>query len=949
MSKLPPEHEALLNKAFEQKWSQEKTLMGYSGAAVYQIKLNNHPVIVKIAHRAVIQREEDNYQDFVADILPIKPYLTPRVESDDRQLALLKYSYAGVHQLQTLLEYLNNQGSQEIKQILDDLFHYDGKRWWGEHGYDERHQYSFYYNRWLPEYLQLTALDAPEPNSLILRASEVDHALLAEPEAGAIVLLQDFVIEKEREGRVTLYAESANQGQLRLKLTNRRGQAGTVLPETYAVVTKTRKMLFAENIQKTLNPLTDSFTLHAPHFTVTTERQHNEKYHNPLYTPLRAGHKPSKDDYLTNLLDMSYKPKVSIIHGDLNLQNILIEADPAKKTYKRCWLIDFATTGRGPVLLDLQWLETQVLTWLIAPALQRSGLGVNRVSTVLQALHEQQADLPLDLQPALQKFYTVLFELRQFAAEYLANKQDWSEYYRGLTLALLGVLKYEELDDPARKLALIGAATTIQWTGIPLIELPTPPSTTLTVTQSISQKAETHVRTIVQTAAQRQPTQPDVQTPPSFVLTPASPPRPRLPWLGYLAALLVGLGLGGGLFFTVLRPPVQPTPTPFASLSTPTATPTPDWPPHNGAILARVQKRGYLICGVNGDLPGFSTVSTPVPFQALPPPWYSNATGLDADFCRAIAIAVFGTLTETVAFTNTTNSNRLQNVKAGDIDVLLRNTTWNSDRDASGVDFGPVIFHDGQKILVPTALPCADDLKCLQGKKICVVKDTTSITNLADELQRKGITYTPILMGAENSRTSEEKNRGAYNSYKGHQCDAFSSDASQLLAFRADSGHPEEDKLIPTHPFSYEPLAPVVAEGDSHWRDVVSYAVWATIYAEQAKIDQNCVKTIRGQSCKWVRYKGSPSAKEEQLDLSTNDQTFLGLTRTKAQCLGALLGFTYADNCQFARKIIEQLGNYEEIYRRNIGPLRDIGRGPNQVWPLQLDDQPRIFAPPFPP
>ena len=420
-------------------------------------------------------------------------------------------------------------------------------------------------------------------------------------------------------------------------------------------------------------------------------------------------------------------------------------------------------------------------------------------------------------------------------------------------------------------------------------------------------------------------------------------------WLRYIWLALLGMVIGGAVVFASIKqwptsvgltlPVVLPTATPPPELSA-------QWPPLNGAILAKVLQRGYLNCGVNGNLYGFSAEDTSS--ERFEQGFYANASGLDADYCRVVAVAVFGEQTNRVHFKNLSTDERLAAVINGDVDVLFRNTTWTAGRDASGIDFGPVIFHDGQKIMVPNSWDCDDDLQCLQDKRICVLEGTTSATNLTTELATKKIPFTLVPIEGRG----ETANQAAYEKYKAKtDCEAFSSDASQLLALLAGFKRWGEDQLIPTQPFSYEPLAPVVAEGDSNWRDVVSYAIWATIYAEQAGIDQNCIKTIKEQKCDHIELRGTPRQGSDDHTLTPSDLVFLGLTGESDQCLGVALGFTYAERCQFTRKIIEVLGNYEEIYIRNItypaGTAIDIPRGPNNTLPFRLDDAPRLFAPPF--
>ena len=167
---------------------------------------------------------------------------------------------------------------------------------------------------------------------------------------------------------------------------------------------------------------------------------------------------------MPKLLDEIYSAKVATIHGDLNLQNILIESDERNRAYKQHRLIDFAETEKGPVLLDLQWLETQVITWILAPAMEKSRHSVNVLPDIFKTLHESKDLLP-ELRATLQTPYRVMQEIRNLAREYLAASNYSDEYYHGLVIALLGTLRFEELGAFERKVAFLSAATVLQWAG----------------------------------------------------------------------------------------------------------------------------------------------------------------------------------------------------------------------------------------------------------------------------------------------------------------------------------------------------------------------------------------------------------------------------------------------------------------------------------------------------
>lgn len=905
--RLPPAHEELLKKAFpNQPWTIEKILVGYSGASVYQVNVNDDPVIIKIAHPAIIQRESDNYAHYVENKLRSNiPRLSPPVESDDQQWALLKYTYAGVRQSQTLLEYVRNKGSNEIGRILDDIFYDYGEPWWGDHQ-RKRIRCSIYYDRLLPEHLQLTALDTLATHALPLNAREIDQDILADIEVGNVIHLQEFKIEKEKQGVLTLYADSVHDGRIRFKLSGLPGQAEEVLAPTYAVVTKTRKSLLDDYVQNTINPRVDSFTLRAPHFTIA-----RQPYHNPF--PM-----------LAELLDTPYQARISLIHGDLNLQNILIEEDLRTKAYRRSWLIDFAATGIGPVLLDLQWLETQTLTWLLPLDLEHNPQSAASIAVMLEALHNQ-ASLPGQLPPALHRSYTVLREIRRVAEGYLVDKNDWREYYRGLTVALLGVLKYEELSSFAHQLALIGAATTVKWTGVLLTELPSvgPPPvkqpTVMSAIQPVSSPPEP-VHRSMQPATPRLPretnqgqnttTRPGKHSP--FTLEPTRRPRTLPRWLGAVVAAGIGLILLAiGFGFGRLSPASDPT-SPSAPIS----------------ILTKVRQNGYVTCGINGALPYFSEKKS----AATPEGLYDQAVGFDADFCRAVAIAVFGTYTNTVKFKSLTTEERFNQVADRQVDVLFRNSSWTTGRDAKlRIDFGPVYLYTSQQVMVNDRenIKLLDDLT---GKPVCMAVGTTAQANLA-YFDNKGIQPTPIF--SRQGITFTNTDAAALAFFGGDTCQAITSDTAQLLAYSHSGSRKSENYPILPDILADEFYAPAVPENDSQWRDIVSYAVWATIYAEQLGINQANV-----------------SARAQSADLY--DKLFLGIQAKGIvqPFMGDKLGIAP----DFAGKIVEQVGNYADIYQRNLNSIAELkDRGRNQVWKIYangywtFNQTGRLFSPPFTP
>ncbi len=386
-------------------------------------------------------------------------------------------------------------------------------------------------------------------------------------------------------------------------------------------------------------------------------------------------------------------------------------------------------------------------------------------------------------------------------------------------------------------------------------------------------------------------------------------------WL--MSAMLVLTGCG------VLPFAQSPTPTPTViptsspvSITTATVAPTPEPPTPTvtpeptatafasssaGGLLSRVRARGRLLCGVNADLPGFSA----------PDATGQTYVGFDADFCRVVATAIFGN-PGAVEFVPLSAAERFRAVAQGDVDVLIRNTTWTAVRDTGmddpqlariRLDFGPTTFHDGQRFMVPQGLKItgtdldASTLNHLMGKRICVIGNTTTQLNLEDQFGARGIQYTPVV-GSDAQET--------FVAYEQGECDAVSSDTSQLVSRRANFQNPDAHTIL-EEPISREPLSPVFIENDSEWRDVVSWAIFATIYAEELGVDStNAGQLISAANPDIRRLLGSEGNIGINLGLS-ND---------------------------FALRIIQEVGNYEEIYNRNLGPDTpyNYDRGPNKAW-----------------
>jgi general L-amino acid transport system substrate-binding protein len=317
-------------------------------------------------------------------------------------------------------------------------------------------------------------------------------------------------------------------------------------------------------------------------------------------------------------------------------------------------------------------------------------------------------------------------------------------------------------------------------------------------------------------------------------------------------------------------------------------------PAPTGGRLAAVQDRGTLICGVNGALPGFSFLDSAS----------GENTGFDADFCRAVAAAVLGD-PEAVEFRATNADARGPALQTGEVDVLIRNTTWTVSRDTSWGLFAPTTFYDGQGMMVREA-DGIETLEDLEGATICVQTGTTTELNLADVMGAADIDFEPSTFG-ELEQT--------YSAYDEGSCDAVTSDRSQLLATRTTLSNPDEHVIL-DEVMSKEPLGPVAPLGDDEWFNVVKWVVIATIQAEESGITQDNVAEM----------------------VDSDDPTI-------ARLLGADGDLGLGLKADWVVDVITAVGNYGEIYDRNLGPGTpfELERGPNSLW----TDDGLLYAPPY--
>ncbi|BAU07939.1 amino acid ABC transporter substrate-binding protein [Fischerella sp. NIES-3754] len=312
--------------------------------------------------------------------------------------------------------------------------------------------------------------------------------------------------------------------------------------------------------------------------------------------------------------------------------------------------------------------------------------------------------------------------------------------------------------------------------------------------------------------------------------------------------------------------------------------------------LDTIKNRGKLICGVSGQLPGFSYVKA-----------NGEYAGLDVDICRAIAAAIFDD-PKKVEYRNLNAKERFTAVQTGEVDILSRNTSWTISRDTSvGLEFAPVVFYDGQGIMVRKNSNIKK-LEDLQDKSICTQTGTTNEQNLSDQMRQKGITYKPLVFEDVNT---------TYATYEQGRCEAITSDRSQLVSRRSTFSKPDEHVVLDVV-LSKEPLTPAVANGDSKWFDVVKWTVYGLINAEELGVNSQNVSQLTNSS--------NPEIKR--------------LLGTEGD-LGKGAGLSN----DFVARIIKHVGNYGEIYERNLGKNSELklDRGLNKLW----NQGGILYAPPF--
>jgi len=304
------------------------------------------------------------------------------------------------------------------------------------------------------------------------------------------------------------------------------------------------------------------------------------------------------------------------------------------------------------------------------------------------------------------------------------------------------------------------------------------------------------------------------------------------------------------------------------------------------STLALIKEKGFIQCGVNTGLPGFSV-----------PDNKGNWQGLDVDICRAVAAAVFSDANK-VKYIPLTAKERFTALQSGEIDILSRNTTWTINRDTTlGLNFVGASYYDGQGFIINKDLGVTSALQ-LDGATVCINSGTTTELNLADYFRHNKMEYTPIVFD-----TADHSIKG----FEAGRCDVFTSDKSQLYSMRLKLAKPNNVMILPQI-ISKEPLGPVVRQGDDEWFNVVKWSLFALINAEEIGVTSKNVTKLKTTAT-------NPSIKR-----------LLGMEGKVGKGLGLSNDWAY--------NIIKQVGNYAEVFDRNLGkdsPLK-IERGLNKLW-----------------
>jgi general L-amino acid transport system substrate-binding protein len=305
-----------------------------------------------------------------------------------------------------------------------------------------------------------------------------------------------------------------------------------------------------------------------------------------------------------------------------------------------------------------------------------------------------------------------------------------------------------------------------------------------------------------------------------------------------------------------------------------------------GKDLDAIKARGQILCGVSTGLAGFSLTDSK-----------GEWTGLDVDVCKAVAAALLGD-SKKVKFVPLSAQQRFTALQAGEVDLLSRNTTITMTRDTSlGLDFTGVTYYDGQGFMVPKKLG-VKSAKELKGATVCVQPGTTTELNLSDYFRANKMDFKPVVI---------ERLEEVEQAYFSGRCDVYTADASALAATRATRAQNPDDHLILPEIISKEPLGPAVRHGDNQWADIVRWTFNAQLEAEE--------KGITSKNIDEMLKSADPAIKR-----------LLGVTPGMGKALGV--------DEDWVVKIIRQVGNYGEMFERNVGkntPLK-LERGLNALW-----------------
>ena len=344
--------------------------------------------------------------------------------------------------------------------------------------------------------------------------------------------------------------------------------------------------------------------------------------------------------------------------------------------------------------------------------------------------------------------------------------------------------------------------------------------------------------------------------------------------------------------------PAADTPDATTTAAPETATDTVE-ATQGGNLLSAIQSRGTLNCGVSGAAVAFSMTQPD-----------GSQQGFDADYCRVVAAAILGDA-DAVNFVPLTAAERFTAVQTGEVDLLMRNTTWTQSRDTDvGMDFGPTTYYDGQQLMarVSDGYSASSGVSDIAGAVVCTNAGTTTEKNIADAADAAGVTIT--------LNTFEDFDIVTDNFISG-ACDIITTDGSGLVGRKANQEGDQEWVIFPATPISKEPLGPTYGQNDSAFADAVNWAVYATIIADEKGITQANADAMAANP---------PDAEAGRLLGGEGElQSVMGL------------------DADAFLQVIKQVGNYDEIYERNLGPVGLTREGSaNAGW----QDGGLIYAPP---